>query len=66
MKDGHVVLPGRLPAAELPAVRAAAQALDAAPEDPSGSAVAPVLPRHDGPRADLPLNRTPPAWRVAA
>jgi hypothetical protein len=35
-------------------------------EDPSGAAVAPLLPHFDGPRADLPLNRTPPPWRVAA
>jgi hypothetical protein len=35
MRDGYAVLPGWLPAAELPA-------------------------------GDLPLNRTPPAWRVAA
>jgi ectoine hydroxylase-related dioxygenase (phytanoyl-CoA dioxygenase family) len=35
-------------------------------EDPAGAPVAPLLPRFDGPRADLPLNRTPPARRVAA
>jgi hypothetical protein len=41
-------------------------ALPAPGEDPSGAAVAALLPRFDGPRADLPLNRTPPAGRVAA
>ena len=41
-------------------------ALPTAGEDASGRAVAPLLPRFDGPRADLPLNRTPPAGRVAA
>jgi ectoine hydroxylase-related dioxygenase (phytanoyl-CoA dioxygenase family) len=37
----------------------------AAGEDAADAAVAPLLPRHDGPRRDLPLNRTP-AWEVAA
>ena len=41
-------------------------ALPTAGEDPSGRAVGPLLPHFDGPRADLPLNRTPPAGRVAA
>jgi len=40
-------------------------ALPSADEDAVGAAVAPLLPRHDGPRRDLPLNRTP-AWEVAA
>jgi ectoine hydroxylase-related dioxygenase (phytanoyl-CoA dioxygenase family) len=34
-------------------------------EPTGGSPVAPLLPRYDGPRSDLPLNRTP-AWEVAA
>jgi ectoine hydroxylase-related dioxygenase (phytanoyl-CoA dioxygenase family) len=34
-------------------------------ESADGSPVAPLLPRYDGPRRDLSLNRTP-AWEVAA
>jgi ectoine hydroxylase-related dioxygenase (phytanoyl-CoA dioxygenase family) len=34
-------------------------------ESTGGSSVAPLLPRFDGPRRDLPLSRTP-AWEVAA
>jgi ectoine hydroxylase-related dioxygenase (phytanoyl-CoA dioxygenase family) len=34
-------------------------------ESTDGSPVAPLLPCYDGPRRDLPLNRTP-AWEVAA
>jgi hypothetical protein len=41
-------------------------ALPTAGEDPSGRAVAPLLPRFDGPRRDLALNRTPPSRRAAA
>jgi hypothetical protein len=56
--------------AELPAdIRAHLVAHLAQPttgEEPAGSPVAPLLPHFDGPRRDLPLNRTPPAWRVAA
>jgi hypothetical protein len=36
-----------------------------AAESAAGSPVAPLLPRFDGPRRDLPLNRRPD-WRVAA
>jgi hypothetical protein len=35
-------------------------------EEPAGHPVAPLLPHFDGPRRDLPLNRTPPSWRAAA
>jgi ectoine hydroxylase-related dioxygenase (phytanoyl-CoA dioxygenase family) len=35
-------------------------------EPTDGSPVVPLLPRFDGPRRDLPLNRTPPSRRVAA
>ena len=90
MRDGYAVLPGWLAGAELPAVRAAADALVAgylSVKEPRTGALdwhqdwwcwdhpasfeeaAPqiaLLPRFDGPRRDLPLNRTPPAWRVAA
>ena len=40
-------------------------ALPTAGESAAASPVAPLLPRFDGPRRDLPLNRTP-SWRIAA
>jgi hypothetical protein len=38
----------------------------AAGEEPAGHPVAPLLPRFDGQRRDLSLNRTPPSRRAAA